>query len=67
MDREVTLTVCPDRVPSGCLPSEGSQGKVREFTLSIEKSENVSGIEKSFLRNRKLKKKYQNFGAFQNF
>ena len=39
-----------------------SQGKVREFR---EKSGNFSEIKKSFFRNRKLKRKFQNFDTFQ--
>ena len=40
-----------------------SQGKVREFS---EKSGNFSEIKKSFFRNSKLRKKYQNY-TFQKF
>ena len=33
-----------EKFPPGCLPSQGSQGKVREFTLPLEKSGKSQGI-----------------------
>ena len=80
------LVLCPEwsltsvlkqQLVSGCLPSQGSQGKVREFTLPLEKSGNVrefsgksgnfSETKKYFFRNSKVKKKYQIFDIFQKY